>query len=98
MKRKPGSAVPGYVGPDTRAYDAAITHFDSPEYMEMIEHRWRTVWALRFGLDPALKGRARALAMAKATGLLGVIPKATREAMEREPGQDLEEDAYRDVA
>lgn len=89
-KKRIGSAVPGSVGQDTHTHDAALERFNSPEYMAMIEHRWRTMWAPKFGLDPRLKGRERAFAMAKATGLMAAIPKATQRSM-REPGQDDEE-------
>lgn len=82
-EKKKNAGPPG----DTRAYDAALSVGDS---MEVIERRWLEVWAPRFGLDPKLKGRERALAMAKATGLMHAIPKATQRAM-REPGQDDEE-------
>jgi hypothetical protein len=82
---------------DTRAHDAAVERFSSPAYMAEIERRWREVWAPKFGLDPSLTGKDRAMAMAKATGLMGALPKATRDALraralpDREPGQDDEE-------
>jgi hypothetical protein len=64
---------------DLAAYERRFT--------ELAERRWREVWAPKYGLDPALSGRARAIAMAQATGLMAMIP--------REPGEDREEDKYR---
>ena len=70
---------------DTRAYDIA----NRQRPWEDVERDARAT-AIRFGVDPNLPPRARCMAVARATGLLGVLPRAARDA-----GDDLEEDAYR---
>lgn len=40
---------------------------------DLIELDWREHWAPKFGLDPKLYGKERAMAMAKATGLTKLV-------------------------